>query len=72
MINETIKLRTEENRVGKTILEEHSYHGTEITEKINDETTITVSPRWLFEVTLSIRREKGLNPGGDKLSSVRI
>ena len=71
MINETINLRTEENRVGKTILE-HSYHGIKITEKINDETTITVSPRWLFEVTLSIRREKGLNPGGDKLSSVRI
>ena len=51
---------------------EYRVNGTEITEKINDETAITVSPRWLMEIILSIRRDKGLNPGGNKLTGVRI
>jgi hypothetical protein len=44
----------------------------EITEKINDETAVTVSPRWFVEVTLSIRRVNALNTRGNKLTGVRI
>lgn len=43
-----------------------------LTEKINDETAIAVSPRWYLEITLTMRWFKAFDPRSNKLTRVRI
>lgn len=43
-----------------------------ITEKINDETPVTVSPRWVVEIILSIWRVKAFNPRRNQTTGIRI
>lgn len=67
-LHKTLDKQHKQNHKSKT----RGIQSVRITEKIDNEAAITVSARWGFEVVLSIRRGKGLNAGGDKVSGVGI